>query len=180
MSIVDEIWKDIPDYEGFYQASNLGRVRSCDRTIVTSLGANQFLKGRILSPSVAGRYALVQVCKHGVRTMVAVHILVARVFLGDRPDGLVINHIDGCRFNNSASNLEYCTQTENNHHARATGLNNAHGQNHKRSKLKDSDIAVIRDRLLNGEKQTSIARDYGVDKQIISRISRKRSWNGVA
>ena len=179
MSIVDEIWKDIPDYEGYYQVSSVGRVRSRDRTIVNSLGINQSLKGKILSPCVAGRYALVQVCKKGLRKMTPVHILVAKAFLGVRPNGFVINHIDGCRFNNSATNLEYCTVTQNNRHARATGLNNAFGQNHKRSKLKNTDIPLIRRRLSSGEMQTSIARDYGVNKQIISRISRGLNWSQI-
>ncbi len=179
MSIVNEIWKDVVGFEGFYQVSNLGRVRSRDRTIVNRLGIKQPWEGKMLNPCLAGRYALVQVCKNGTKKMAPVHILVAEAFLGERPDGLVINHIDGQRFNNSATNLEYCTVTQNNRHARAMGLNNAHGQNHKRSKLKDVDIPVIRSRLLAGETQASIARDYGVDKLNISRISRRLIWAHV-
>jgi hypothetical protein len=97
-----EEWKDIPGYEGFYQASTLGRIRSL-----------RVLKG---SPSQGTRYLAVRV-GDGRGVTSHVHALVARAFHGPRPLGLQVNHIDGDRTNNSPDNLEYLSVKGNSHHA---------------------------------------------------------------
>jgi hypothetical protein len=77
------------------------------------------------------------------RKTVKVHALVALAFLGDRPNGYVINHIDGIKANNCPSNLEYCTAKSNTLHAFSLGLCKK-GEAHPNAKLKDSEVIEIR------------------------------------
>lgn len=113
----NEIWKDIPGYEGKYQASSLGRIRSLDR-VLTCIGQKQrtyqrFMKGRILRP---GRF-----CKSGHVSVVLghgsdgspVHQLVALTFLGACPESMEILHNNGDPTDNRIVNLRYGTRTDN-------------------------------------------------------------------
>ena len=107
-----EVWKDIPEYEGFYQVSNLGNVRSLDR--VCSRGRK--LKGKVLKDALCGSgYFAVELNKNGKAKVITVHKLVAYAFLNHKPSGykLVVNHIDINRENNNLYNLEIITQREN-------------------------------------------------------------------
>lgn len=114
-----EEWKDIQGYEGLYQVSNLGRVKSLYR--LNSRG--QKIKGKILKYSINPKgYAIVILCKNGITKTISVHRLVAIHFI-ENPNNLnVINHIDGNKINNNITNLEWCTQSENVKHAYRTGL----------------------------------------------------------
>lgn len=102
---MNEIWKDIEGYEGLYQVSNLGRVRSVDRIG----GRGRRFNGRILKPKVkTGGYLLVNFSKEGKRKMFSVHRLVAQAFIPN-PEGLPqINHKDENPSNNRVENLEWC------------------------------------------------------------------------
>jgi hypothetical protein len=109
---MEEIWKDIPDYEGAYQVSNLGRVQSIYRKVITSDGRNQ----RLIKPSPDGYgYDKFTVSKNGIRKCLYVHKLVAIVFLNHSPCGfeLVINHKNFIRNDNNVNNLEIVTTREN-------------------------------------------------------------------
>lgn len=98
-----EIWKDIPDYEGLYQVSDMGKVRSIAKDIVISARPNN--KG----------YLRVNLSKNSKVTKVLVHVLVAIVFLGHVPDGMnvVVDHKDGNKLNNHKDNLQIITQRKN-------------------------------------------------------------------
>ncbi len=101
---MEEIWKDIPGYEGLYQVSNWGQVKSF-----------KFGKERILKPILVGelrrQYFAVGLCKDGKNKRYKIHQLVAITFLGHTPNGLetVINHIDNNPLNNNIDNLELVT-----------------------------------------------------------------------
>jgi len=180
MNIVDEVWKDIPSYEGLYQVSSLGRVRSCDR--VVPRGKNHLsLKGEVLKLSKHQEgYMRVGLSKDGKHKNMAVHRLVASVFIGSPKENLQVNHIDGVKSNNCVSNLEYCTPSENTQHAYRTGLcNSVIGENRRDSRLTNEDIPVIRQRLANGESQRSIGKDYGVSGITILRIKNGRNWKHI-
>ena len=109
-----EIWKDIKDYEGHYQVSNLSRVRSLDRYIKGKGHSLQFKKGRILKPT-KDRYGYLQVtlCKNNIKKEYKVHRLVAEAFI-DNPDNLPqVNHRDENKLNNNVDNLEWCSAKYN-------------------------------------------------------------------
>ena len=106
-----EAWKDIPKWEGLYQASTLGRVKSVDR--LDCRGYKR--KGVILRPKQnRGGYWQVSLCDSPKRQMITVHRLVALTFLKGNFEGAVINHIDEDKDNNKADNLEFCTVDYNN------------------------------------------------------------------
>lgn len=109
----EEVWKDIEGYEGLYQVSTLGRVKSLARERVS--------KDKILKSSGV-RYKLVCLYKSGIVKYVKVHRLVANAFISNPENKPQVNHKDGNKFNNSVSNLEWATSKENCIHAVQTGL----------------------------------------------------------
>ena len=115
-----EVWKDIKDYEGKYQISNLGNVKS--------INYNHTGKEKILKLKINRRgYQFITLYKDNKKYYPAVHRLVAETFILN-PDKLEqVNHIDGNKRNNSVSNLEWCTNLENMRHADRTGLSNHRG-----------------------------------------------------
>lgn len=110
---MNEEWLDIPGYEGLYQVSSLGRVRSLDRTVVSSNGVPRRLKGLVLKQAVASHgYATVSLHRNKAKSH-TVHSLVANAFL-TRPDGpLEVCHDDGSKLNNAAVNLYWGTRADN-------------------------------------------------------------------
>lgn len=114
-----EIWKDIAGYEGLYQVSNLGQVRSVGR--IDSRG--HFYKSKILSFEIMKKgYKRVSFCIEGKIIKKMVHRLVAETFLPNENNLPEINHKDGNKSNNIVTNLEWCTTLDNIHHAFDTGL----------------------------------------------------------
>ena len=108
----NEIWKDIPNYEGLYQASNMGRIKSLKRKT-----KNQFCKTDIIlkqaKTSFENKYRLVSLHKNGKSNSILVHKLVWISFVGEIPEGYEINHIDENPSNNALSNLSLVTHSEN-------------------------------------------------------------------
>ena len=105
-----EIWADILGYEGLYQASNLGQVRSINR--IDSLGHHR--KGKILNPLTrTDGYQQVILCKDGVRKCFQIHRLVYAAFCGEIPSGMEVNHINECKTDNRLCNLNLMTKKEN-------------------------------------------------------------------
>ena len=100
-----EIWKDIKGFEGLYQASNLGRVKSLKRPYG--------LKEKILKPGLACGYYQVQLCKNSKVKFYYVHRLVWEAFNGSIPEGLQVNHINEIKSDNRLENLNLMTPKEN-------------------------------------------------------------------
>ena len=122
-----EVWKDIPGYEGYYQASCYGRVRSIDRFVRLRAGVKRIARGRVMKVYVSKNgYAYVELSKDGRPVLFRVHQLIMWAFHGRTERGFnknrTINHIDGNKVNNILRNLEYCTQLENTRKAVALGL----------------------------------------------------------
>lgn len=108
-----EIWKDIKGYEGLYQVSNKGRVKSLDRVVKNGIKYNH-IKQHVMKTRINGRgYIAVMLCKNGVRKMIAVHRLVAEAFIQNPDNKPVVDHINTIRTDNRVENLRWCTIKEN-------------------------------------------------------------------
>ena len=109
-----EIWKDYKDYEGLYQASNLGRMRSLDTYRKDRNGSVKFYKGRILKPITVGNgYLKVTLYKNNKQKPYYIHRLVAEVFIPNPENLPEVNHKDENKLNNNAENLEWCDREYN-------------------------------------------------------------------
>ena len=111
-----EIWKDIPNYEGRYQCSNLGRVKSLDRIIHAKDGLNYPLKGRIKKNQLGSNgYLQTSLNKEGSCKSFKIHQLVAICFLNHKPNGycMVVDHKDNNPLNNHIDNLQIITNRQN-------------------------------------------------------------------
>ena len=116
---MEEVWRPIPDYEGYYEASNMGRIRSVDRYVKNYWGSTTFLKSRIMVCYIAKTgYMQVKLSKNGVEKKPLVHRLVALTFLPNPLQLPQVNHIDGDKTNNNVTNLEWCTGSDNQLHSR--------------------------------------------------------------
>ena len=116
-----EIWKDVKDYEGYYQISNLGNVRCLDRTVIGKDGRKQFKKGCNMKIQHNKKVNIYEVglYKNNKRKMCKIHRLVAGAFIeNDNPENkITVNHKDGNRSNNCVNNLEWASYSENEKHA---------------------------------------------------------------
>jgi hypothetical protein len=111
-----EVWKDIPNYEGLYQVSNLGRVKSLKRWIDNKTNAGYFIEEKILKQGMSkNHYNIVALCRGGKCVTKKVHSLVAIAFLNHNPNGykLLIDHIDNDKSNNKLENLQLITNRKN-------------------------------------------------------------------
>lgn len=113
-----EIWKDIKNYEGIYQISNLNKVKSLSRILLDITGRKQAIKERIMVQSINNSgYKYVPLSKNNSVINHHIHRLMAETFIANTENKPQINHIDSNKLNNNLTNLEWCTQSENIIHA---------------------------------------------------------------
>ena len=168
-----EVWKDIPGYEGEYQASNEGRIKSLERKAVsknwyTGEPFYRTVPERILRP---GRY-----CKGGHVSVILrkgtsgkpVHQLVMKTFIGEPPSGMEVLHINGVPTDNHLSNLRYGTRTEN--------ILDVYRQGGRWRKLSLDDVEAIRFGLYCRIKGSKLARMFNVSPATISSIKHRRTF----
>lgn len=178
------IWKDIPGYEGLYQVSNDGRIYS--------LISHIELKQRIASNG----YWAVGLHKNSIMNTAYIHQVVAKVFIGDRPDGMSIHHKNHAKLDNCADNLEYMPRGA---HA-AMHLKEAHadgrmrdiyssvnqkvvpgnklsvGSSNGRAKLDEEKVREILRLASEGIKQVVLSRKFDVGGYTINMIVHRKSW----
>lgn len=141
-----EQWKDIVGYEGYYQVSDLGNVKSIDR-LVSHGDKTIKRKGKLLKFETASNgYSRVRLCKDGKAIAYLVHRLVAIHFI-DNPNNLpVVNHGNGIKSDNEASNLEWSTQQDNIIHSVKSGLaNNVKKKNVKSDKPRKKRVFISKE-----------------------------------
>lgn len=157
MEIIEH-WRDVPNYEGLYRVSDLGRIKSL------KFGKDKILKSKCGSSG----YLQVVLYKEGEKKYFLVHRLVMLVFIGE--SDLQVNHKNGIKADNKLENLEYCTGSQNQIHAFNTGLNvPVKGEKHGRSKL----TIACAERIKYGHQgmtQKEIAKLYGVTSTLVSLI----------
>ena len=169
----EEIWKDIEGYEGLYQVSNMGRVRSLDHTILSRnrFGESHFTyRGRILKLgyNLSG-YKRAVLAVRNSHKHVQVHRLVAEAFIPNPENKETVNHIDGNKENNCVNNLEWTTIRENINHAVKTGLHS-----HKGIKV----ICVETGKVFNTI--TSAAEWCGTTRDSIKYVCEGKSKSGIS
>jgi len=142
-----EIWKDIKGYEGLYQVSNLGRVKSLQRYVTHNFGGKKIVRERILKQIINGSgYYLV--CLHilGKQKNHHIHRLLSDHFIPNPDNKPQVNHIDGNKLNNNIKNLEWATSSENTQHAIDNGLLKSKGaDNHKARLVLDLQTGIFYD-----------------------------------
>ena len=178
---MSEVWKDIPDFEGLYQVSNMGRVRSVDRVVTYKNGGKRKYEGKVLKPHLnTSGYECLNLYNDNGCNKKTVHRLVLGTFKPHvNMKDLEVNHINGDKLNNHLTNLEWVTRCDNMLHAHSTGLINNKGERSPTAKLSNADVLEILQRLDAGETQEGIGLDYGVSKSSISLINRGRRWGSV-
>jgi hypothetical protein len=172
-----EEWRQVVGYEGLYEVSNLGRIRSIDRLVIFKTGASRVCKGKIKSTSLLEGYLSVGLWKDNVAERVLVHRLVLGAFRGPPPPGWECRHRDGNRLNAMLLNLEWGTPKQNGEDRVGHGTQ-ARGEKHGVSKLSTEDVREIR-QLIGTMTQRVIARRFGVGPDEISRINSGQRWAGV-
>jgi hypothetical protein len=165
-----ETWKDIAGYEGLYQVSNMGNVKTMSR--LHRIDRPYVKQERLLNPptnSVGYKQVALYRDKKGV--IQSVHKLVATVFLERKPEHQVINHIDGNKLNNHVDNLEWCTYGHNQAHAIRTGLIRIYrGESHYASKVSDAQRLEIYNLCKSGVAQRKVGAMFGIGQQAVSKI----------
>jgi hypothetical protein len=168
-----EIWKDVKDFEGYYEVSNLGNVRSVPRAQRPGKGGYA-RESKILSliPHHKG-YLCVNFSVEGKHIRREVAILVAEAFIPNPDKKPQVNHIKGKeKHNNCVDNLEWATSSENTQHAYDTGLNKKRfGEANHQTKLRDNQVVEIKQRLEKGEQRKHLAVEYGVSRALVDLIS---------
>lgn len=181
-----EIWKSIPGYEGYYEVSSVGRVRSVDKYINARTGKDgqkgkYLLKGKIMKPKL-DRYGYCNIALKigGKYKYPTIHRLVAITFIEAIEDKNQVNHINGIKTDNRIENLEWCNVKENIIHAVKTGLRDniaRRGEKNNLSKLKQWQVDEIRK---DYNKKTCnlqcLAERYGVSVPTISVIKNNITW----
>lgn len=174
-----EIWKDIEGFEGLYQISNMGRVKSLPRQI-----ASRYIpKERILSTIISTQgYPYANFCRDGIVKRMKLHRLVAKAFIPNPDNKPDINHIDAVRHNNEASNLEWCTKSENGLHAYRMGLNKGsrktknNGESNGNKKITSDTARKI---YFDEGSNRVLAKKYGVGKTTIGSIKQGKAWRSA-
>lgn len=178
-----EIWKPVKGYEGIYEVSNMGRLRSLDRRVNSSVGG-RFAKGQLITPEVVRHgYLRFSLSKNWKKYRPQAHRLVAEHFVPNPENKPEINHKNGIKDDNRASNLEWVTSSENTRHAIENGWHtNEHltGEKSPVSKLTRKDVIKIKKLLAEGDlNQREISELFPVSSSVISNINTGRAWTHV-
>jgi hypothetical protein len=171
-----EIWKEVPGYNGIYSASTLGRIRR-------DMSASGTQIGRILKPMTNEHgYKFVQFSYKSIVSNHRVHVIIGSTFIGPRPYKFETNHKDGNKANCRLDNLEYLTKKENNEHAKRIGLI-PQGSMKIDSKLTEKEVYEIRKIFVpkkhNGFNTFKLAIKFNVTASTIRDIIKRKTWNHI-
>jgi hypothetical protein len=179
-----EEWRDIKGLEGYYQISNMGRVKSLPRTIFFERNGKEsrVLPSKVLKGYLRNcGYFIVNLSKNGIVVSNTIHRLMAEAFIVNPFNLPEVNHKDGNKQNNDLNNLEWVTRRQNVQHAVDTGLLKVvQGEANGMTKLTIQQVIQIKQRFKAGLGSIStIAKEYGVTNGAIHGIKYGRSWKYV-
>lgn len=176
--IIIEIWKDIEDYERYYQVSNFGRIRSLTRVIVDSLNRSRTIYGRdITINELPNGYQSVTLSQDDCKETKLLHRLMAIAFIPNPNNLPVINHKNHIRNDNRLENFEWCTQSENILYSANNGRHcgNIIGT----SVLNEDNIIKIFSLYANGMSQIKIGKIFGVKDNTINGVLQRKTWKHI-
>ena len=174
-----EIWKDIEGYEGLYQVSDKGMVKSLGRLVKTSRG-NRMTQEKIIGFGFESNgYKISRLYKNGVQKAIKTHRLVAIAFIQNPDNKPEVNHKDGVKTNNFKGNLEWMTSSENTRHAVKMGLHTGKiGQKHHSSKISEKDAIFIKYES-NGFTSDELVEKYNITRVQVNAIRSGRAWKHI-
>ena len=167
-----EEWLPVVGWEGFYEVSNFGQVRSMSRKVTHKNGFVQTIYEKILKGTISFYgYRCVDLCRPGKRENSKVHRLVLSAFAAPQSAKIDTRHLDGDRLNNKISNLKYGTRQDNINDTKKHGRI-PNGERHWNSKLSDHEAVKI---FKSKDRQVDLAKKYNVSHTTIYDIqTRKR------
>ena len=173
-----EFWKPIKGYEGFYEVSDLGRVRSLPREVKGKGNTTQMRDGFILKHDASGRYPRVTLFKENKRFRESVHRLVAIAYVENPSNKPEVNHINGNSYDNRPENLEWVTSSENQQHAVDTGLQKTlFGEDAPWSKLTNKQVIEIKESEQDSVTRKKLSKKFNVTYSTIYDIQKGRRWS---
>lgn len=179
-----ELWKDIDGYEGLYQVSSIGRIKSCDKIVDGSYNSKHHIKEKILKPfkTGSGYIALsIRLYKNGIGKDYRISRLVAKAFILNPENKLEVNHKNFDTFDNRIENLEWNTSKENHDHShnkRVAAL--PRGEKQYNSKLTEEDVKKIKRLYRSGKySQCELGDMFGVTEGTVYSIIHNKSWKHI-
>jgi len=175
----NEVWKEIKGYEGFYEVSNFGRIRSISRYIKQKNNSTKNIEGKILKPILNNKgkgYLMVALSKNGREKRYYIHRLVAEAFISNKYNKKEVNHIDENPQNNKINNLEWVTHLENSNH----GTRGKRISKNLKEWCKNNRVKKVMQISLNGifikewESAKEVEKELGINSKGISLCATKR------
>jgi hypothetical protein len=171
-----ESWTNVYGYESYYEISDLGRIRSFSRNVLSSHGRNRHFEGKILKPIVNSiGYVVVNLSVGGKKKQRTVHTLVLESFVGPNPAGTEACHANGVRTDARLSNLRWDTRAEN-HHDKIGHGTHLRGELHGNAKLTNEIVVHIRATRM---RPSDAAMQFGVGKSNIKKILNFTAWKHI-
>jgi hypothetical protein len=165
-----EVWR--PSLAPNYEVSDLGRVRR-------SAPGRRTYAGRVMKPQLMRiGYLSVRPTVAGENVAFYVHDLVAAAFIGPKPPGASVNHIDGAKTNNAPANLEYVTHAENMRHAADAELM-VRGEGHPQHKLTEDGVRQVRADRSSGMSFSKLAAKHGISIATAFNVANRKYWSHV-
>jgi hypothetical protein len=172
-----EQWRSIAGFYGFYEVSDLGRVRSLDR-IVPRGNHTKTIRGVVLRPGPMRGYLFVNIARDGEVKNRKIHHLVLETFIGPCPEGHECRHHNGNRADNRLENLSWGTPMQNNEDKTRHGSHPV-GERNGSAKLNVEKVLAIRSAVASGRTYKDVASEFGINHHYVGRIVKGTSWSHV-
>lgn len=184
-NMINEEWKDVKNFEGYYEVSNMGNVRRKKSKTFYKDGRVANFSQTVLKPTLNHKgYKRVYLSVNSKKYSKYIHRLVAETFIDDTENKRTVNHINGIKTDNRVVNLEWMTNSENLKHAFHTGLfdnrnKKFSGSGNPSSKLIKEEVLEIRKLKNNGVSTVTLSKMYNISESQIRSIYARRTWKNV-